>query len=89
MSSAGNPHHDPLAESSMKTLNGEEVYLAGYETFDDVKTGLPRFMKTSATSSACTPRLATGHQWSSKPDSLSRRLSSDEPNGPARRVHST
>jgi putative transposase len=29
----------------MKTLKTEEVYLAGYETFNDVATRLPRFIE--------------------------------------------
>jgi len=29
----------------MKTLETEEVYLAGYETFNDVVTRLPRFIE--------------------------------------------
>jgi putative transposase len=33
MSSPGNPYHNAQAESFMKTLKVEEVYLAGYETF--------------------------------------------------------
>ena len=45
MSSPGNPYHNAQAESFMKTLKVEEVYLVGYETFEDVATRLPRFME--------------------------------------------
>ena len=45
MSSPGNPYHNAQAESFMKTLKVEEVYLAGYETFTDVTTRLPRFIE--------------------------------------------
>jgi putative transposase len=44
MSSPGNPYHNAQAESFMKTLKTEEVYIAGYETFADVATRLPRFI---------------------------------------------
>jgi len=44
MSSRGNPYHNAQAESFMKTLKVEEVYLAGYETFADVITQLPKFI---------------------------------------------
>lgn len=45
MSSPGNPYDNAQAESFMKTLKVEEVYLAGYETFADVATRLPRFIE--------------------------------------------
>ncbi|MCY1238989.1 Integrase core domain protein [compost metagenome] len=45
MSSPGNPYHNAQPESFMKTLKVEEVYLAGYETFADVATRLPRFIE--------------------------------------------
>ncbi|OOG44652.1 IS3 family transposase [Polaromonas sp. A23] len=44
MSSPGNPYANAQAESFMKTLKVEEVYLAGYETFADMATRLPRFI---------------------------------------------
>ena len=45
MSSVGNPYHNAQAESFMKTLKVEEVYLAGYETFADVAGRLPVFIE--------------------------------------------
>jgi putative transposase len=45
MSSRGNPYHNAQAESFMKTLKVEEVYLAGYETVADVTARLPRFIE--------------------------------------------
>ena len=45
MSSPGNPYHNAQAESFMKTLKVEEVYISGYETFRDVADRLPRFIE--------------------------------------------
>lgn len=45
MSAPANPYDNAQAESFMKTLKAEEVYLAGYETFEDVATQLPRFIE--------------------------------------------
>lgn len=44
MSAPANPYHNAQAESFMKTLKAEEVYLAGYETFEDVANRLPHFI---------------------------------------------
>jgi putative transposase len=45
MSSAGNPYQNAQAESFMKTLKVEQVYLAGYETLKDVQSRLPEFIE--------------------------------------------
>jgi putative transposase len=45
MSAVGNPYHNAQAESFMKTLKVEDVYIAGYETFADVIERLPRFIE--------------------------------------------
>lgn len=42
MSRRGNPYDNGKAESFMKTLKVEAVYLAAYETFEDVTADLPR-----------------------------------------------
>ena len=44
MSRRGNPYDTPQAESLMKTLKVEDVYLMEYETFEDVAAGVPRFI---------------------------------------------
>lgn len=46
MSRGGNPYDNAKAESFMKTLKVEAVYLAAYETLADVTADLPRFIDT-------------------------------------------
>jgi transposase InsO family protein len=45
MSAKGNPYDNAMAESFMKTLKYEEVYLWEYETFKDVTERLPYFIE--------------------------------------------
>ena len=45
MSRSGNPYDNAAAESFMKTLKYEEVYLGGYETYEDVLNRLPHFIE--------------------------------------------
>jgi len=45
MSRPGMPTDNPQAESFMKTLKHEEIYALDYETFNDIKYRLPRFIE--------------------------------------------
>lgn len=45
MSRRGNPYDNPYAESFMKTLKVEAVYITEYETFEDVAGHLPAFIE--------------------------------------------
>jgi putative transposase len=44
MSRRGNPYDNPKAESFMKTLKVEAIYIAEYDTYEDVVADLPRFI---------------------------------------------
>ena len=44
MGRRGNPYDNAKAESFMKTLKVEAVYLMDYETFEDVTADLPQFI---------------------------------------------
>lgn len=44
MSGVANPYDNAQAESFMKTLKVEEVYLSGYEMFSDPASRLPVFI---------------------------------------------
>lgn len=43
----GNPFDNAKAESSIKTLKVEAIYLQDYETFEDVATDPPRFLEVA------------------------------------------
>jgi transposase InsO family protein len=45
MSRKGNPYDNAQAESFIKTLKSEEVYLWDYKTFEDVKKRIPYFIE--------------------------------------------
>ena len=45
MSRKGNPYDNAFAESFMKTLKYEEVYLNEYETFKDALKNIERFIE--------------------------------------------
>ena len=45
MSRRGNPFDNATAQSFIKTLEAEAIYLADHETFEDVSAHLPRYIE--------------------------------------------
>ena len=45
MSRKGNPYDNAFAESFMKTLKSEEVYMWEYRTIEDVQRRIPHFIE--------------------------------------------
>jgi transposase InsO family protein len=41
----GNPYENAVIESLFKTLKHQEVNLGEYETFEDIRAGLPYFLE--------------------------------------------
>ena len=44
MGRRGNPYDNAKAESFMKTLKVERVYMSDYESFEDLAADLPKFI---------------------------------------------
>jgi putative transposase len=53
MSRTANPYDNAHIESFFKTLKYEEVHLANYETYDDVRQRVPHFIEECITPNGC------------------------------------
>ena len=73
MSRRGNPYDNAKAESLMKTLKIEAVYLAAYKTFEDMTAHLPGFIDEAYNENAYTSPWAISVPCSSKINTLGRR----------------
>lgn len=66
VSRKGNPYDNATAESFMKTLKTEEVYLWEYRSLADVEIRLPYFIERVIIKNACTHPLVTDHRMNSR-----------------------
>ena len=74
MSRRGNPYDNAKAESFMKTLKVEAVYLVAYETFEDVTADLPQLHRRGLQhNDGCIPRSAISAPRSSRINTPGRR----------------
>ena len=74
MGRRGNPYDNAKAESFMKTLKVETVYLMDYETFEDVTADLPQsFMRENPILADSIPRSAISARPSSRTTTPGRR----------------